>query len=318
MPSQRNFLQLLLTFGLVAVVWASAVSCSAAGWRLLSSDHSHALGISNISFSDERNGWLVTPAQLRRTSDGGHTWADILSADRETYLDMTWVDGRKGWIVGSQNEDGTQALILRTIDAGNSWQEQHVGRIQRLTSVTFSGHNLGWAAGVGVITNTTDAGETWAVQYTGSENTLWSIVNLDSQRAFAVGEGGTILVTTDGGNTWNRKPTVLTSTLYRVRFFGDSGWIVGWGGVLLHTRDAGASWQRVLVGTTQPLTDIYMSGKTGWLIGTEGTILHSGNGGVSWESHKSPTSNDLLRLFFLNVNRGWAVGARTTVLSYTD
>jgi len=320
MPSERQLRQLLLAFGLAVVAWASTVSCSTAGWRLLSSsDHSHALGVCGVSFSDSRNGWLVTPAQLQRTYNGGHSWIDIRSKEDETYFDLTWLDRRTGWVVGAQNNDGTQsALILRTIDAGNSWQEQHIEGTQRLTSITFSGRNQGWAAGVGVIANTTDAGETWVVQYAGSENILWSIENLDSQRAFAVGENGTILFTVDGGITWNRKPTELTSTLFRVRFFGDSGWIVGWGGVLLRTRDGGASWQRVSVGTTEALTDIYISGKNGWLIGTEGTILRSLDGGDSWQWYKSPTSDSLIRLFFLSADQGWAVGARATVLSYSD
>lgn len=320
MRSKCQFLQFLLALGLAALAWVSTVSCSTASWRLLSSgDHSHTLGIFSVSFSDRSNGWLVTPAQLRRTSNGGHSWIDTRSREDETYLDMTWVDGRTGWIVGSQNKNGTRsALILRTIDAGISWQEQRVEGAQRLTSITFSGRNLGWVAGVGVIANTTDAGETWAVQYTGSESILWSIANLDSQRAFAVGESGTILFTVDGGITWNRKPTELTSTLFRVRVFDHSGWIVGSDGVLLRTRDGGASWQHVSVATTQALTDIYISGKNGWLVGTEGTILRSEDGGDSWERYKSPTSNSLLRLFFLSADQGWAVGASGTILSYSD
>lgn len=319
MRSERQLLQFLLAFGLAVLAWASTVSCSTTGWQLLSrGDHSHALGICGVSFSDDRNGWLVTPAQLQRTSDGGRSWIEMRSKEDETYFDMTWVDSRTGWIVGARNNGTQSALILRTIDAGHSWQEQHIERTQRLTSITFSGRNLGWAAGAGVIANTTDGGENWAVQYSGNKDILWSIANLDSRRVFAVGESETILFTVDGGITWNRKPIESKSTLFRIRFFGDTGWIVGRSGVLLRTRDGGASWQPVSVATTQSLTDIYISGKNGWLVGTEGTILHSLDGGDSWESYKSPTSDSLMKLFFLSAGRGWAVGARATVLSYSD
>merc|ERR1712146_875509 len=55
--------------------------------------------------------------------------------------------------------------------------------------------------------------------------------------AWAVGGGGTIFESSDGGSTWtkNKAADDLPSNLYKVKFFGDTGYILGSSGVLLKT-----------------------------------------------------------------------------------
>ena len=58
----------------------------------------------------------------------------------------------------------------------------------------------------------------------------------DGKRAWAVGGGGTIFSSTDGGATWqkNKAADDLPSNLYKVKFFNSgSGYILGSSGVLL-------------------------------------------------------------------------------------
>lgn len=323
MSRECPLLYFLWTLVCVVALFAVTVlaSCGPTGWRLLyTDDHSHALGAFSVSFSDHRHGWLVTPSQLSETFDGGRTWRERLSQEQETYLDMTWVDSTAGWIVGSQSKNGTQsALLLQTTDAGKSWHHHILGVASRLNGVMFSDRKVGWAVGPTVIVNTTDAGQSWNVRYLSKSNdTLWSIAGLDAERAVAVGDAGTIVYTVDGGNTWKLISTELNTGFLRVRFFGNSGWIVGWDGTLLRTRDGGSTWERVSVAPSKAFTDIYVNGKTGWLIGLEGTIFRSTDDGGTWQQYKSPTSNDLLKLFFLDPRTGWAVGGRETVLLYSE
>jgi len=58
----------------------------------------------------------------------------------------------------------------------------------------------------------------------------------NSNKAWAVGGGGTIFGSTDGGKTWNKNKAAddLPSNLYKVKFFDNgAGYILGSSGVLL-------------------------------------------------------------------------------------
>lgn len=70
-------------------------------------------------------------------------------------------------------------------------------------------------------------------------------------RIVAVGQGGIIVISDDGGRHWRQADSVPTSaTLTDVRFAdARNGWAIGHLGVVLHTADAGLSWTRQLDGT---------------------------------------------------------------------
>ena len=62
---------------------------------------------------------------------------------------------------------------------------------------------------------------------------------------WAVGLQGTVVRTTDGGNTWVEvSPPASTVYVYHGLFFRDAlrGWVVGSAGRILTTADGGASW----------------------------------------------------------------------------
>merc|ERR1719327_1056942 len=60
----------------------------------------------------------------------------------------------------------------------------------------------------------------------------------DSDKAWAVGGGGTIFGSKDGGRTWQKDKVAddLPTNLYKIKFFGNKGYILGSNGVLLSTR----------------------------------------------------------------------------------
>ncbi|WP_168666342.1 WD40/YVTN/BNR-like repeat-containing protein [Paraburkholderia sp. SG-MS1] len=70
------------------------------------------------------------------------------------------------------------------------------------------------------------------------------------QRVVAVGQGGTVVLSDDGGLHWQQADSVPTSaTLTDVKFSdARNGWAVGHLGVVLHTTDAGRTWTRQLDG----------------------------------------------------------------------
>jgi hypothetical protein len=60
-----------------------------------------------------------------------------------------------------------------------------------------------------------------------------------------------------------------------------TGWVIGDGGTILHTANGGQSWEVQESGTSFDLNDICITDENnGWICGESGIILHTGNGGM--------------------------------------
>lgn len=182
----------------------------------------------HVAALDERTAWAVGDwGAMFFTRDGGETWEDR-SLERDVILySQSWPDSQHGWIVG---EAGT---LLRTEDGGQTWQEQDPGVPKTLFGVHFTDRQNGWACGLdGLILRTKDGGASWqvlrgdpeigALEQVGvaeaMENaSLYDIV-VHGKMGIAVGDIGTVFMSTDGGNTWQRK---AVPTAWRL------GWIRG-------------------------------------------------------------------------------------------
>src|SRR6185295_15485681 len=73
---------------------------------------------------------------------------------------------------------------------------------------------------------------------------FYAVQALTKDRAFVVGYGGKILETTNGGTTWEVRPSGTENSLFGIEMVNErEGWIVGQEGLVLHTTDGGKSWQ---------------------------------------------------------------------------
>lgn len=133
----------------------------------------------------------------------------------------------------------------------------------------------------------------------------------DALNGWAVGYGGRVLRTTDGGGTWSlASSTFLTepgsselADLYAVRFVLDStigdwrGWVTGFDGTLYTSTDAGTSWTPLAVPSGS--TDLYglavQPNGAGlykvWVCGDQGTVLYSTDNGASWSVYQQLASS---------------------------
>ncbi|MGW8320451.1 MAG: WD40/YVTN/BNR-like repeat-containing protein [Thermodesulfobacteriota bacterium] len=206
--------------------------------------------LAGICFTDVKNGWAVGNAgTILHTSDGGATWEKQESPVDYFHMDVTFFDSKKGFIVSERTN------ILATKDGGKSWAVQYSDEDYILKAVSFCDADHGWAVGeAGYIYRTSDGGETWEKQggmYDMDEYgtivadpTLFDVVAVDPQTAWAVGIQGVVMSTLDGGETWTRMDIGAgQANLYTIARFGTGGLVIAGKGLCVVSKDGGKTWQ---------------------------------------------------------------------------
>ncbi len=103
----------------------------------------------------------------------------------------------------------------------------------------------------------------------------------------AVGERGHILISTDGGATWQQQKVPTRALLTGVYFHDrDLGWAVGHDSAILRTTDGGTTWELVnwAPDDEAPFFDVWFSdADNGIAIGAYGSYYTTSDGGVTWD-----------------------------------
>jgi len=161
----------------------------------------------------------------------------------------------------------------------------------------------------------------WIQQNSGTDSTLNSVYFIDQENGWAVGEGGIILYTTDGGENWNQQISGTDLNLQSVHFFDqDLGWIVGGVGedyssrLILRTQNGGSFWDTVYLEANYRLNDIYfINSLNGWVVGKksswppwESINLSTQDGGETWVEFSGPQENYCV--YFIDELKGWLAG----------
>jgi len=152
---------------------------------------------------------------------------------------------------------------------------------------------------------------TWQPQNSGTINILLSACFVDQNTGWAVGEGGTILKTGDGGQNWQSQTSGTSANLNAIYTTDAStAWAVGDGGIILNTTDGGQNWQNQSSGTSEFLSSVYfINATTGWVVGDYGTVLKTSNGGSTWQPQNSGATYGLASVDFVDASNGWCVVA---------
>ncbi len=129
-------------------------------------------GPHKISYVTTLNGFGVSTLKFMTTTDGGNSWPEksINVSLNGTLLGIKFYNTSLGFILLSSGS------IIRTNDAGNTWQ----------------------------------------YVYNGNGNVLFDLCFKDSLVVLACGEVGTIIRSTNGGLTWLDHSPVLNATFYQM------------------------------------------------------------------------------------------------------
>lgn len=265
------------------------------------------------------------------TTNGGATWSLTAEIIGDTLLDVDFADEKNGWAVGTEgvvygSTDGGRTWAPEPL---SSWQVRYTREPLKLkaqgdqdvapminasvASMFSVGDKAGWAAGDvptgeglnvrGFALGSKDAGQSWSELVDGSGggapysvNDLWFTSETDGWAAAGTLEDhqeDVLLRTTDGGRTWERRPTGTAQYLRAIQFVGkDLGWLVGITSVnddeergpskILTTTDGGATWT-VQFNAPRSFYDVcFVDARDGWVVGDRASVYQTVDGGKRW------------------------------------
>ncbi|MDY6794526.1 MAG: YCF48-related protein [Actinomycetota bacterium] len=164
-----------------------------------------------------------------------------------------------------------------------------------------------------------DTNTGWYEQQSGTTEDLRGVSAVNASNAWAVGDSGTILKTTDGGVNWISQESGTTEDLWGVSSLDpNTAWAVGSSGTILKTINGGVDWMPQTSGVSYDLREVSaVDANTAWAIGNSSKILKTINGGNIWTAQASGTIYALNGLCAVDTENAWAVGS-VNILRTTD
>lgn len=193
----------------------------------------------------------------------------------------------------------------------------------KLYDVAVAGDGKVWTVGYfGSIFYSENNGLHWTRKDAGTKETLTSVHFINEKKGWIVGDSGTILATSDGGESWkNQKSPVMDQKLLKVQFINENqGWIVGSYGVILRTEDGGNKWERLPFDEDIILNDLcFINSMKGWIAGEFGVVLYTEDGGNTWSKQlEDEMGRKLFGIDFSDGLHGIVVGNEGVVYTTED
>jgi photosystem II stability/assembly factor-like uncharacterized protein len=146
----------------------------------------------------------------------------------------------------------------------------------------------------GFALESSDAAKTWQAHETPVTRTLTGVAFKDAKVGVAVGHGGSLVRTADGGDHWTQVPLeeAGTDSLLGVVFLGGEHFVAyGAFGLYFDSADAGSTWQRrMILGEEfdRHISQIIAVGSSLILVAESGTLARSDDAGATWTALVSP------------------------------
>jgi photosystem II stability/assembly factor-like uncharacterized protein len=265
------------------------VQAAHAGWEEQTSGTTEAINsihflTSTVGYAAGANGTVI------RTTNGGLSWTTLSSNTIETINDVIFPAASEGYFVGTNGlvlkttDAGGSFNQVAGLPSANYKKAAYSGSDRILAGSmgdTAAGYLVtNWAAAtvtdfaIDGVYLTSGATWMWGKYITAGENSIvkrtattdevvWQdttdsvsdIAFASSTVAYAVGPGGLILKSTDGGNDWSELTSGTTEDLNTLAFADENiGWVVGENGTVLYTVDGGTNFSPYTL--SDPTTDI--------------------------------------------------------------
>ncbi len=265
-PTSRDFFDIFFLDSLrgwtgnrYAMIWHTTNGGDTWHWQTIGG----AKFATRILFIDTMFGWAScgNPIVLH-TNDGGTSWwqviLDWLPMDTVDFYGVSFVDEMNGWMaagryleidsLGTHFKKG-QGYIVHSEDGGDSWVLQRRDTIYDFFDVKFKDEQEGWVVGgndstmEACVLYTTNGGGDWnQLTIPSQAKYLRALELVDGNKLWAVGRNGSIIYSSNGGNSWQVQTSNIDTTLFDVDFADSLRGLIAGNGVVLYTRNGGNTW----------------------------------------------------------------------------
>ncbi|HZV13282.1 MAG TPA: YCF48-related protein, partial [Candidatus Kapabacteria bacterium] len=253
------------------------------------------------------------------TANYGYTWAQTPTAPNNAYTAVGFAGNADGPIYAVSQ----QGYVAYGLTSGGIWNTDAYFNTNttQLNAVNWPTGNFGCIVGNAGKIFVKSGVSGWVERDSGGSAPLQDIAFTDTKTGYACGDGGAVIVTTNGGVQWKDTKINGVDTLLSISFAdGKHGYTAGENGQIYYTANGGASWQSQQSGVSANITCIrYIDTLTAWACSAGGDLLMTQNAPHgAWNAAQSPTAKPLAKLFFLNGNIGWLLAQQDSAYRTLD
>ena len=244
-----------------------------------------------ISIINANKIFISLYTSLVEATNLGLNWRKIPLGPTHNLESVISVLGGEPFAIGWKQDSSSSQIESVVISSPPTWRVKSVYPNTKLkciyaknNSEIFIGGYDYTGSGNSVIYKTNGNGDTLHVQYFQIGKIINSISFSDANNGFAVGEGGLIIKSINGGDAWMQDKPLTSEDLNFITFYNSQiGFVCGSNGTLIKTTDGGMNWNQNLTGTNKKINSIYLRNQNEiWIVGDDGLIMKSEDLGEKW------------------------------------
>lgn len=186
--------------------------------------------------------------------DGGASWQRFELPGRPALIDVTACATGEFFALDSERR------VWRRAPGSEDWTASVIDTPEDTLSIHCAPNGRVWVSASLSTLFWSDAELSQWHEFTLEEDLQFTTVRfVDKLNGFALGEFGTVVTSSDGGDSWEMRDPIPNEFYPMAADFLDArtGWVGGLDGIIWHTTDGAQSWQRQQSVTSAPIYNIH-------------------------------------------------------------
>lgn len=213
---------------------------------------------------------LVGSSGVVLTSQDAITWTRSVLNTKPSFLAIDTCPDQRFIALSFDNH------IWVSNPSGDDWSPIQVDSQEQLMTIDCAPNGDWWVAGgFSTFLHSSDDGESWQSTTLEEDAIITDLVFLSAQDAVATAEFGMLVVTQDGGDSWEIAGFMPSEFYPHATHFTSTaeGWVGGLNGFIYYTNDAGNTWQQQRADSTVPIYQFEDVNGTLFAVGDNATVL---------------------------------------------